>query len=55
LVEETCFFGTILEEDGFSPLKLKSNLREEDVLKLKSNLKEEDGLNLIEEEDGDSN
>ena len=55
MVEETCFFETILEEDVFFLLRLKSNLREEDVLKLKSNLREEDVLNLSEEEDGDSN
>jgi hypothetical protein len=54
LVEETCFFVTTLEEDGFSPLKLKSKLREED--ELKSKLREEDGLNSKEtEEDEDSN
>jgi len=47
LVEETCFFGTILEEDVdvFSPLRLKSKL----------NLREEDVLNLREEDDGDTN
>lgn len=53
MVEETCFFGTILEEDDFSPLRLKSNLREDAVLKSKLNLREEDVLR--EEEDGDSN
>ncbi len=42
MIEETGFFVTALEEeDGFSPLKLKSNLREED------------GLNSIED-DADS-
>ena len=55
MVEETCFFGTILEEDDFSPLRLRSNLREDAVLKSKLNLREEDVLNLSEEEDGDSN
>ncbi len=39
LVEETYFFVTALEEDGFSPLKL--------------NLREEDGLNS-KEDDADS-
>jgi hypothetical protein len=46
---------TTLEEDDFSPLKLKSKKIEEDVLKLKSNLREEDVLKSREEEDVDSN
>jgi hypothetical protein len=49
------FFVTTLEEDDFSPLKLKSKKIEEDVLKLKSNLREEDVLKSREEEDVDSN
>lgn len=31
LGEDTCFFVTSLEEDGFSPLKLNSNEKEEDA------------------------
>jgi hypothetical protein len=42
LVEETCFFVTTLEEDGFFPLKLKSKLREEDGLNSKETEEDED-------------
>lgn len=31
LGEDTCFFVTSLEEDGFSPLKFNSNEKEEDA------------------------
>ena len=62
LTEEIGFFVTALDEEGFSPLKLKSKSREEDgdgdgfsPLKLKSKSREEDGLKLREEEDADSN